>query len=292
MKMEVLITTIATSTAALVAIIGGFLVSRVLTLSSEQSGILRKVREISKDIQAKKQLLTTIDKQLLDLDAEDFIQEHYKRLISEQDFEAILEEHYQYRGYEELKPYVNELYSVWNDFYKRSQQNIESEHPEVEFNHFFKKYKFEFPNRRNWYEMLFVWRAQVESHDPMKRLLEAHDVIMPNSATEDYKQKANNKANMEYELKVLRLRRDEQKKLLGEFGKPKGLWMGLLVLVYACAVGVAYPITLLPYPVGIYDDQNTKSLLLSLFFSELIFLFVYLAYYTFILTKRENEEYR
>ncbi|WP_263406693.1 hypothetical protein [Niallia endozanthoxylica] len=39
MDLNSLITTIISSSAALVAIIGGFLVSRVIALSSEQTGI-------------------------------------------------------------------------------------------------------------------------------------------------------------------------------------------------------------------------------------------------------------
>src|SRR5699024_3830435 len=57
MNLEVLISTIVTSTAALIAIIGGFLVSRVITLSSEQNGINRKLRELNNEINAKKNLL-------------------------------------------------------------------------------------------------------------------------------------------------------------------------------------------------------------------------------------------
>ena len=56
MDLNGLISTIISSTAALVAIIGGFLVSRVITLSGEKSGILKKIKEIDKELDIKNSL--------------------------------------------------------------------------------------------------------------------------------------------------------------------------------------------------------------------------------------------
>ena len=56
MDLNGLISTIISSTAALVAIIGGFLVSRVITLSGEKNGILKKIKEIDKELDIKNTL--------------------------------------------------------------------------------------------------------------------------------------------------------------------------------------------------------------------------------------------
>lgn len=104
-----------------------------------------------------------------------------------------------------------------------------------------------------------------------------------------YRQKKRDRDSLKDDLTVLEIHKDEQKKILMDYGQPKGLWMGLAVLVYACLVGVVYPSTLLPYPKNIYNDEDTKWLLLGLFFSQLLFLFIYLGYYMYILTKEEKE---
>lgn len=53
-----LLATMAQSAAALVAIIGGFLVSRVITLSTERRGLDRRVREIRESAKDKRNLLS------------------------------------------------------------------------------------------------------------------------------------------------------------------------------------------------------------------------------------------
>ncbi|MFB5284535.1 hypothetical protein [Peribacillus sp. Hz7] len=80
-----------------------------------------------------------------------------------------------------------------------------------------------------------------------------------------------------------------QMKILNDYGKPKWVWTGLFVLIYACIVGIIYPSTLLPYPKDIYDDVLTKWFLLGLFFSQLVALFVYLGFAMYKLTNDKDE---
>lgn len=68
--------------------------------------------------------------------------------------------------------------------------------------------------------------------------------------------------------------------------RPSGVLSGMLVLFYACVVGIAYPISLLPYPLDTYNDIVTKWFLLCLFYSELLAIFVYLFLNLQILTRK------
>lgn len=61
MDLNILISTIITATAALVAIIGGFLVSRVITMASEKQSIERRLKEIDNDLKIKKEMLDNIE---------------------------------------------------------------------------------------------------------------------------------------------------------------------------------------------------------------------------------------
>lgn len=82
MDLNILISSIITGTSALVAIIGGFLVSRVISLSSERSAIERRLREINNDISIKEEKYDRSVDLLLEEDADDFILEHYEALFS------------------------------------------------------------------------------------------------------------------------------------------------------------------------------------------------------------------
>ncbi len=82
MDLNTLISNIVTSTAALVAIIGGFLISRVIiTLSSGKTGVKRKLNEVKNDVFTKEEMFKKIEKDILDEDAEDFIDYNYKDLL-------------------------------------------------------------------------------------------------------------------------------------------------------------------------------------------------------------------
>lgn len=64
MDLNVLLTTVITATAALVAILGGFLVSRVITLANDKSQIEKKIFELNGEIKIKKQRIQELDEKL------------------------------------------------------------------------------------------------------------------------------------------------------------------------------------------------------------------------------------
>ncbi|WP_440969653.1 hypothetical protein ACSS6N_15105 [Peribacillus frigoritolerans] len=109
MDLNTLISTIIASTAGLVAIIGGFLVSRVISLSSEQTGIKRRIREINNDLHARKELVENIEAFLLDDDVQEFIKDIMKILNGDPLSEIIDDDEYNFRTEEELQPFIDEL---------------------------------------------------------------------------------------------------------------------------------------------------------------------------------------
>ncbi|WP_340462898.1 hypothetical protein [Paenibacillus glucanolyticus] len=76
-----LISTVAASTAAIVAIVSGLLFSRLLSLSSEKNGILRRLNELKADIDLRREQFLEISDWLLWDDAKDFINEHAYEII-------------------------------------------------------------------------------------------------------------------------------------------------------------------------------------------------------------------
>ncbi|TYS14281.1 hypothetical protein FZC78_19185 [Rossellomorea vietnamensis] len=150
MDLNILITTIVTSTAALVAIIGGFLVSRIISLSSEQNAAEKRLQEI---------------------------EEEHKTLKSQQQ--------------------LMNLTGQGDQIIRTELQSLE--------------------------EQKLKQKSKIESNS-----------------------------------------------------KPAGIWSGLVVLFYACLVGICWPSMLLPYPLDTFNDGLTKNVLLILFYSELFVIFLYL----------------
>ncbi|MCY9107257.1 hypothetical protein [Bacillus atrophaeus] len=294
MDLNGLISTITTSTAALVAIIGGFLVSRVISLSSEQTGIKRRIREIDNDLLAKKELLQNIENYLLEEDAKDFLKDNIKKLLQMESLSEIInEDKYNYRSEEELKPYFNEMQNIMQELFTLFDK---LEELDDDFDDFYKKNSHHLKDieKRDLYEIAYDgmmdWvSSQSQSSDPFALALNYRPPIsnLP-SVNLEYRDKKREHDRLYDDIRVLELQIEEQRKILNDYGKPRGVWGGFAVLVYACIVGIIYPSMLLPYPTDTYNDNLTKYWLLILFFSQLVALFVYLGFAMFKLMKDES----
>ncbi|MED4827347.1 hypothetical protein [Bacillus atrophaeus] len=294
MDLNGLISTITTSTAALVAIIGGFLVSRVISLSSEQTGIKRRIREIDNDLLAKKELLQNIENYLLEEDAKDFLKDNIKKLLQMESLSEIInEDKYNYRSEEELKPYFNEMQNIMQELFTLFDK---LEELDDDFDDFYKKNNHHLKDieKRDLYEIAYDgmmdWvSSQSQSSDPFALALNYRPPIsnLP-SVNLEYRDKKREHDRLYDDIRVLELQIEEQRKILNDYGKPRGVWGGFAVLVYACIVGIIYPSMLLPYPTDTYNDNLTKYWLLILFFSQLVALFVYLGFAMFKLMKDES----
>lgn len=284
MDLNGLISTITTSTAALVAIIGGFLVSRVISLSSEQTGIKRRIREIDNDLLAKQELLRSVENYLLEDDAKDFLKENIEKILQKESLSLIVnEDKYNYRSEEEMKPYFDEMKIIIEELYSLFDHLDELDE---EFDDFYIKNKQHLKDleKRDFYQIAYEgmmdWiNSQSQTHTPLGLAsFNIRSVSNLPTANFEYKDKKKERGRLIDDIRVLELQKEEQKKILGDYGKPRWVWGGLAVLIYACIVGIIYPSILLPYPANTYNDSLTKVFLLILFFSQLVGLFVYLGF--------------
>ena len=289
MDLNNLITTTTTSTAALVAIIGGFLVSRVISISSEQNGIKRKIREINNDLIAKRDIITNIEKYLFEDDLNDFVtNKNINRMLSGESLEDIIEEdEYTFLSMQELEPYLRQLREIANELYGLIENTDEVYTKFSQFNKEF--YDFVYPDRKEWYAMIFEEIYKLSQPQPTGMLSGFGSFISGNPNT-DYRESKKEKERLENEITILDLQKNEQIKILDDYGQPKWIWSGLFVLIYASIVSIIYPSTLLPYPPNTYNDIQTKWLILSLFYSQLFALFIYLGFAMYKLTHSDNND--
>lgn len=75
------------------------------------------------------------------------------------------------------------------------------------------------------------------------------------------------------DLTHLRYRRDFLHDEINQ--NERGVLYGVLVLLYASVASILIPVFLLPYPLNFYNDANTRILLLTLFCSSLLAIFIY-----------------
>lgn len=272
----------------MVAIIGGFLVSRVITLSSEQSGIQRRLNEIINEIDTKEEILSDIETYLLNEDALDFVKDNARDIVEKQKkLEEILKsDEYTNRNLEELIPFINDFEEAFKELLDLSRK---IELPES-FSDFWVENNINLsnPNKKEFYEIAYDLLIELIEESRPSNPFSFHPLKVPNitPVNKYYHHQMKEKERLEYELKLLKNQKDEQKKISLDYGNPKGIWGGMFVLIYSCIVGIIYPVTLLPYPVNTYNDVLTKWFLITLFISELTILFAYLSLATRRLTKK------
>jgi len=289
-SLEILITTIITSTAALVAIIGGFLVSRVITLSSEQNGIQRRIKEIDNEISTREEVLSEIETYLLNQDALNFIEDNARDIVEKQKSieEIIKTDEYTERKLEELKPFVKDFEEAFKELLGISQKISLPE----SFSDFWieKESSIAKPSKKEIYkiayDLLVELIEEVKPSDPLA--VPSYKPSSMRNVNKYYNDQWKEKERLEYELKLLKNQKEEQIKISLNYGNPKGVWGGMFVLIYSCIVGIIYPVTLLPYPENTYNDAQTKWFLITLFISELFILFIYLSLAIKRLTKKQK----
>ncbi|MGE7687331.1 hypothetical protein [Peribacillus simplex] len=275
--MNDLVTTIIAATAGLVAIIGGFLVSRVIAIASEQNGISRRIREIKNDLLAKRETKRNAEKFLFEEDLDYFVTyKNIKRILLGRTLEEVMEEdEYDYLTEEQLEPYYKQVKEMASELMELHGSTDDYYEEFSVFKKFFTDYKY--PNRMNWYERIFKViddMAQPEAQGIFGHINLGTAISIPTNT--DYKDTKKERDRLTDDIRVLELQLEEQFRILDYYGKPKWVWSGLLVLVYACLVGIVYPSTLLPYTEKVHDDVLTKWFLLGLFYSQLLLLVVYL----------------
>lgn len=306
-----LITTVASATAALVAIIGGFLVSRVISLSTENGGIKRRLNELQHDIDNKNQIFDDVNEWLLKFDIDNFVTTKViEMVVAEQSLDTILEEtRFDSLTIQELEPTYIQLNEMTNEMYEYLKKRDDNEIDDFDINETdFKEIQKDAFNTgmkdiyeyESWYEMIYdelqfrileelpeptqtigqgAWAIEIPKFNIRVGSLPPASRLNISSVKKDYTvfhQRDNERADAQYALALLKGQYEELEKTYNDYAKPKGVISGLLVLAYASVVSIAYPLTLLPYETNHYNDSQTKWLILSLFFSQFLLLFAYL----------------
>lgn len=295
-----LYSTIAQSSAALVAIVGGFVLSRLLSLATERNATEMRLAEVRAELQPKQREFERLCDERLRQDV-------YEQLLETSVLDALIKrkgdvavaeaiEMASFRRYppEELRPVWDEITTTTQALaasithYARElpfedEQLIDflQQHG-IEATAFAKKIYYAYlveeshrrrPPERNHLTSFAALQADTESRIPARLL---YDRKAENETRQRREQKDRDIVGLRAEIAPLEQKEKDLKTRLVIFEHPKGIMPSIIVLVVFACVGIVAPILMLPVstenfnPVDRWVVVGLFMLGLGLFFGYLI----------------------
>jgi len=290
-----LLSTIVQSAAAFIAILAGFIVSRLISLSAERNGIEIKIKDAKTQLAIKAKNLEEFHLAHLEWDAWEFIET-----------KAVIRELLKNRGEISLSNAMNlspdsqrtekELLPYWEfatqtikEAFRLLIENLERLPEEtVDFGKFLKEIKqgdtagheFDLFFRVYIYLLTAVEKSTTRSpfnmYIPTMSSWQMPEVV-PVAEANRYSDLLKDIQTLEQEKNALNIQLTDFRAQLKNIGVPQGLYSGVIILVYFACVGIVYPVLLMP----LSSEEFTPFLKWSvslLFFSGLLLFFVYLLF--------------
>jgi hypothetical protein len=280
------LSTVATATAALVAIVGGLLVSRVVSLASERSGLLHRRDDLVGQLDAQRQRSGNLEHRLLRWDAIDVLWDHYTDLAAEEpkvDLARWIADEDVDRTPEEIAPFLDEIRAELLEARRALEPLFADGHIEHTLDDFVEGGVVQIPpGKQHYYDRAFRRLTQEHPHvapsDVIDGLLghsyvssiPAVDLANMRTANEDVRhdQLQRDADEAHHRVTSLEVQVEQVELALARVSAPVGVGAGLAVLAYFAFVGAVVPLWLL-----LYVDRLlawVPSLVLGLFVSGFV----------------------
>jgi hypothetical protein len=288
-----LFSTAAQSAAALVAIIAGFIVSRLLALSADRNSLQSRLTEIDLEIASTRRELKPIKRKILESDADDFIQEVFDQILSSKG-EIKLEDAMatigrpQTLSEAELRPFWDDIMESTKEAFIKVREYLFG-NTSKDLNEYLEEAGLEESNKQWIHRRIFEHVEDEIERTKMTVLNERFSVSgllgggfgesgryrlpeiqLPNNK---YSQWSRDAELLERQLSKLEASRERVDSQVRNFAKPTGLWFGFVTLVYFSLVGIIFPLVLMAY-----KSQGYSRTVLFLFASALVIFFTFLSY--------------
>ncbi|HEX4443130.1 MAG TPA: hypothetical protein VHZ81_06135 [Galbitalea sp.] len=278
-----LLSSTAQSAAALVAIVGGFLVSRLIALSAERAAVGQRREELTQRRSLKRNELDEVRAVRLQVSREWFLEHHLNDVVDakgEIDPESLIEEFTPLGSSEdEMRAFAAELLEATGQAFSAlssqfiSRNNFPSTVVEL------RSAGIEVPPE---FETLFarVARAVRESLPRpfgYSSMIDMSTLIIPNSTQAPVRRqeaRIDRERQLESDIRLLDAEIDLIETRTRSFAKPDGVTGAVLSLVYLSLVGIVLPTTLMavrPVP----DSVGWRVTVVAAFVSGLVVLLVY-----------------
>lgn len=259
----ILLATIATASAALVAIVGGLLVSRVVSLATERSGLLHRRDELEARIGLAESRHQELSSDLRRWDSADVVEEsldELAKLPDEPDIEKMIREASVNRTVDEVAPAVEHALTRMREARETLEPFFEEGHPDELLYELREAGKVDFPPEQ-WMYYDAMWDQLVDELpkrqspfgpgiDPsaLRGLDDATRINRQLRDQSEEKVRAQLRRDVDdarHQLDALRLERDQLDAALTRVEHPSGIGSGVAVLGYFALVGILFPLAVI-----------------------------------------------
>lgn len=318
MDLTPLISTIITSVAALVAIVGGLLVSRVISLANDQHFYNREIETLDMELKPKEEELEVIFTKIASLTAslekmkinDFFTNDTLEAIYANESLENILTE----KGLPKNKQYES-LYKSARAMCLEIEQAIEQAAETQTFDYTYATLAQINPSLRYaedkqlaplYARLCSVYKNAkfgnllsmfgTESLTQNLALVDNYPSVLSgytaqSTLEDDLAHQMSKKRDNQAAVSYLKKQRSHLVKASNRYVKTSGVWIGLLVLVVSSCIGIVYPAILLAYPDKAYSEATTKLLLICLFITSLLLLFLYIGGYLLNVTRNKVKDH-
>lgn len=274
--LTTVLTTIAACSASIVAILGGFIASKLIALNAERDEANTRISEIDEEIEYFTEERDMLQAQLNEDDALDFIRENIAHIVKRSSLDDIYKEEEHPRLEKEiLQPYWSRAEKTYSQYYSIMKNNT-GNYDENEDGVPVKVAKvfvqdFEYAICKMICEYI---DNETSPYSALRRSL--NETVQTGKWYADTQEKV---MSVDNKITYLMLQRKQQETRLKALRKPKGVKPGLALFAIFSGVNIIYPLCVAPYVSENYQSYlSTKIYAISAFAIGLAMIMMYLIY--------------
>ena len=273
--LTTVLTTIAACSASIVAILGGFIASKLIAINAERDEASTRISELDEEIEFFTEERDMLQEQLDEDDALDFICENIEHIVNRCTLDDAYKEERPRLEKEVLQPYwdrAEKTHSQYRAIVKKTMSDYEENDDgvPVEAAKVFTQ-DFEYAVCKKICEYIEDQRSPLAA---LRRGLDA--TIQTGKWYADTQEKVMSADN---KITYLMLQKKQQETRFKALKKPKGMKLSLTLFAFFSAANIVYPLSLSPYVTENYQCYlRTKIFAVSAFTVGLALIMVYLVY--------------
>ena len=271
------LTTIAACSASLVAILGGFIASKLIAINTDRDEVNTRLSELDEEIAFFTEEVEMLQAQLDEDDALDFVGENIESVINK----SSLDDTYKQEERPRLEKGV--LLPYWTRAQQAFQflddvlQNQEDDNCAINEDGVPVKVAQEFTDHFEYTVCKKVCEFYEEQAAPLSALKHRLDsTLIPSTWYDETQEKV---TSIESKISYLMLQKKQQSTRHKALIKPKGMKFGLTLFAAFSAANIVYPLCLSPFSTNCYQYYlQTKVVTISAFGIGLALILLYLVY--------------